>query len=134
MWKVLNFEWVLLLKIKTNYEKMSFEGKMSWVCSHLGPTTHVTLSIHEGKYFVLFCCNDISQPTMSWGMLWNLSLKTISMNRGTLTWFRMFGTIVWNLLIIEPFVHWFFWKTKIENYVGIWGFFGIIGKPSPSLI
>ncbi len=30
--------------------KIGFKkGKMSWVCSHLGPTTHVTLSIHEGK-------------------------------------------------------------------------------------
>jgi hypothetical protein len=36
-------------------------------------------------------------------MLWNLSSKKFSMNRGAMTWFRMFGAIVWNLLIIEPF-------------------------------
>jgi hypothetical protein len=27
---------------------MGLEGKMNWMCSHLGPTTHVMLSIHEG--------------------------------------------------------------------------------------
>jgi hypothetical protein len=40
------------------------------------------------------------------------------MNRGAMTWFRMFGATMWNLLIIEPFFHWIFWKTKIENYIG----------------
>jgi hypothetical protein len=43
--------------------------------------------------------------------------------------FRMFGAIVWNLLIIEPFFHWIFWKTKIEIYIETWGVLGIIGKP-----
>jgi hypothetical protein len=28
---------------------------------------------------------------------------------------------MWNLVIIEPFFHWIFWKTKIENYIGILG-------------
>jgi hypothetical protein len=32
-----------------------------------------------------------------------LIIKKFSMNRGAPTWFIMFGTIVWNLLIIEPF-------------------------------
>jgi hypothetical protein len=30
-------------------QQICLEGKMSWVCSHLGPTTHVTLFIHEGR-------------------------------------------------------------------------------------
>ncbi len=49
LWKILNFEWILLLKIQTNYKKLGLEGKMSWMCSHLGPTTHVTLlmSMHQ---------------------------------------------------------------------------------------
>jgi hypothetical protein len=34
-----------------------------------------------------------------------LIIKKISMNRGAMTWFRMFGAIMWNLLIIEPFFH-----------------------------
>ncbi len=50
-----------------------------------------------------------------------LIIKKNSMNRGAPTWFRMFGAIVWNLLIIEPFFHWIYWKTKIENYIKIWG-------------
>jgi hypothetical protein len=65
-WNILNFEWILLLKIQKNHNKLGLEGKMSWVCSHLGPTTHVTLSIHElGKYIFLFCHNDISQTMVS---------------------------------------------------------------------
>jgi hypothetical protein len=36
-------------------------------------------------------------------------------------WFIIFRAIVWNLLIIEPFFHWIFWKTNIENYIGILG-------------
>ncbi len=32
-----------VVEIQTNYKKLGLEGKMSWVCSHLGPTTHVTL-------------------------------------------------------------------------------------------
>jgi hypothetical protein len=34
-----------------------------------------------------------------------LIIKMISMNRGALTWFRMFGVMVLILLIIEPFFH-----------------------------
>jgi hypothetical protein len=49
VWKILNFEWILLWKTQTNYNKLGLEGKMSWMCSHLGSTTHVTLSIHEGR-------------------------------------------------------------------------------------
>jgi len=32
-------------------------------------------------------------------------IKKFSMNRGALTWFKMFGAMVRNLLIIEPFFH-----------------------------
>jgi hypothetical protein len=49
VWKILNFEWIFLLKIQTNYKKLGLEGKMNWVCSHLGPTTHITLFIQEGR-------------------------------------------------------------------------------------
>jgi len=55
------------------------------------------------------------------GYAMELVIKKFSMNRGATTWFKMFRVIVWNLLIIEPFFHWIFWKTKIENYIGIWG-------------
>ncbi len=30
-------------------QQIGFRRKMSWVCSHLAPTTHVTLFIHEGR-------------------------------------------------------------------------------------
>jgi hypothetical protein len=50
-----------------------------------------------------------------------LIIENFSMSRGATTWFKMFGAIVWNLLIIEPFFHRIFWKTKIENYIEIWG-------------
>jgi hypothetical protein len=45
-------------------------------------------------------------------------IKKFSMNTGATTWFRMFEVIVWKLLIIEPFFHWFFWKTKINTCYG----------------
>jgi hypothetical protein len=45
-------------------------------------------------------------------MLWNLSSKKFSMNRGAMTWFRMFGAIVWNQLIIEPFFPMIFLKNQ----------------------
>jgi hypothetical protein len=53
------------------------------------------------------------------------------MNRGATTWFRMFGTIVWNLLIIEPFFHWFLKNQDWELYWNL-GVFLIVGKLSPS--
>jgi hypothetical protein len=48
--------------------------------------------------------------------------------------FRMFGATIWNLLIIESFFHWIFWKPKIEYYIGTWEVLGIVRKLSPSLI
>jgi len=58
-----------------------------------------------------------------------LIIKKFSMNRGAPTWFRMFGAIMWNLLIIKPFFHWIFWKTKIQNYIGIWAFLVLLESP-----
>jgi hypothetical protein len=34
-----------------------------------------------------------------------LIIEKFSMNRGATTWFKIFGVIVQNLLIIEPFFH-----------------------------
>ncbi len=124
MWKVLSFEWILLLKIKTNFQKMCFEGKMNWMCSHLGGnnTCYHIYPWRNVVCFVLFCRNDIfpNHDVLSYAI--ELIIKNISMNRGASTWFQMFGAIVWNILIIGPFFYWFFWKTKIENYIGIWGY------------
>jgi hypothetical protein len=55
------------------------------------------------------------------GYVMEFIIKKFSMNRGALTWFKMSETTMWNLWIIEPFFHWIFWKTNIENYIGIWG-------------
>ncbi len=57
------------------------------------------------------------------GYVMGLIFKMISMNRGALTWFKMFGVMVWTLSIIEPFFHWIKKKTKIKNFIGIWGHF-----------
>jgi hypothetical protein len=46
----------------------------------------------------------------------------------------MFGAIVWNLLIIEPFFHGIFEKPRLKTILELGGVFGIIGKPSPSSI
>jgi hypothetical protein len=39
------------------------------------------------------------------GYVMELIIKKFSMNRGAMTWFRMFGATMWNILIIEPFFH-----------------------------
>jgi hypothetical protein len=39
------------------------------------------------------------------GYVMELIIKNFSMNRGVMTWFRVFGVIMRNLLIIEPFFH-----------------------------
>ncbi len=51
-----------------------------------------------------------------------------------MTWFRMFGAIVWNLLIVEPFFIDFFEKPRLKTILEFGGILGIVGKPSPSLI
>jgi hypothetical protein len=56
------------------------------------------------------------------------------MNRGATTWFRMFGAIAWNLLIIEPFFTEFFDKPRLKTILELGGILDIIGKPSPSSI
>jgi hypothetical protein len=63
-----------------------------------------------------------------------LIIKKFSMNRSVMTWFRMFGGIVWNLLIIEPFFIDFFEKPRLKTILEFGGVLGIVGKPSPSLI
>jgi hypothetical protein len=89
------------LKIQKKYKKLGLERKMSLMCSHLGPTTHVTLL----------------------------------MNRGAPIWFKTFGVMVYNFLIIEPFFHrFFFLKPRLKTILEYGGLFGIIGKPSTSLI
>jgi hypothetical protein len=83
----------------------------------------------------LFCHKNsiINHGVLGYAM--EFVIKKISMNRGAMTWFRMFGATLWNLLIIEPFFSLIFfekprWKTILE----LGGVLGIIGKPSPSSI
>ncbi len=133
MWKVLNFEWILLLKIQTNYKKMGFEGKMHW-CVHIWGQQHMLpyLSMKEGNLFC-FVIMIFPKPRCL-GLCYGTYHQKVLNEWGALIWFRMFGTTMWNLLIIEPFFHWIFWKTKIKNYIVIQGTLGIVKKPSQSLI
>ncbi len=55
------------------------------------------------------------------GYVMGLIIKKLSMNKGAHIWCRMFGITKWKLSIIESFFHWKLNKTKIENYIGIWG-------------
>jgi hypothetical protein len=125
---------ILSLKIQKNYKKMGFEGKMNWMCSHLGPTTHVTLSIHQGRQFFLFCHYDISQTMVSWVMLWNLSSKSsqwigvhwlglecLELQCGTYFFFNHF------------FID-FCEKPRLKTIFEFGGILGIIGKPLLRLI
>jgi hypothetical protein len=52
VWKILNFEWILLLKIQTNYNKLGLKGK--WVeCVHTWGQQHMLpyVSMKEGSLF-----------------------------------------------------------------------------------
>jgi hypothetical protein len=91
-------EWILLLKIQTHYKELCLEGKMGWVCSSLGSTIHVTLFIHGGLDS-LFCFVIMISPK-PWCLCYAMELiiRNFSMGRVALTWFRMFGAMLWNLL------------------------------------
>jgi hypothetical protein len=82
------------------------------------------LSMKEGSIFCFVIM--ISPKPRCFRLCYGTCHQKFSMNRGATTWFRMFGTTMWNLLIIEPFFHWIFWKTKIENYIGTWGVFLVL--------
>jgi predicted membrane channel-forming protein YqfA (hemolysin III family) len=64
-----------------------------------------------------------------------LIIGKFSISRGALTWFRMFGVTMWNLLIFEPFFHSiFFKKSRLKTIFQFGDILGIVRKPSPSLI
>ncbi len=63
-----------------------------------------------------------------------LIIKKFSMNRGVMTWFKMFETTMWNLLIIEPFFIEFFEKPRLKTILEFGRVINIVGKPSPSMI
>ncbi len=65
----------------------------------MGPTTHVTLFIHEGSFFCFVIMICPKHGVLGYAM--ELVIKHFSMNRGATTWFKMFGATMWNLLIIE---------------------------------
>jgi hypothetical protein len=120
VWNVLNFEWILLLKIQTNYKKRVSKGKCI-ECVHTWGQQHMLpyLSMKEGS---LLCFVIVIFPKPRCLGLWYGTYHQKVFNKwGALIWFIMFGATMWNLLIIEPFFHWIFWKAKIENYIGIWG-------------
>jgi hypothetical protein len=66
-------------------------------------------------HLVLFCHFQISQKCHALGIFGKLS-----MTRGAPLSLKLFGTMVWKLLIIEPFSQWKLNKIKIENFIGIW--------------
>jgi len=88
-------EWILLLKIQTNYKKLCLEGKMGWVCSSLGSTIHVTLFVHGGLDSLLKWYPP-NHDVLCYAM--ELIIRNFSMSRVALTWFRMFGAMLSNLL------------------------------------
>jgi hypothetical protein len=47
---------------------------------------------------------------------------------------RVFGIMVWKLLIVEPFFPWKLNEFETKNCIGIWGHLGVIGKPSVNQI
>ncbi len=105
-----------------NLQQIGFRKEKELSLFTFGPNNTCYL-IYPWRKNSLFCFVIMIFPNHGvLGYVMELIIKKFSMNRGATTWFRMFGVTMWNLLII-PFFHWFFWKTKIENYIGIWGRF-----------
>jgi len=118
--KVFNFEWVLCVENSNKLPKNGFQRENELNAFTLGANNTFYL-IYPQRKVVCFVLSEWYLPNHDLGYAMELIIKKFKMNKGASTWCRMFGATVWNLLIIEPFFHWIFWKTKIENYIRIWG-------------
>ncbi len=97
------------------FRREKFECVHTWDQQHM----LLYLSMKEGS---LFCFVIMISPNpWCFRLCYGTYHQKVLNNRGATTWFRMFRATMWNLLIIEPFFHWIFWKMKIEIYIGIWG-------------
>jgi len=76
----------------------------------------------------------ISPKPQCLGYAMEFIIKKISMNRGAMTWFKMLGATLWNLLILNHFFVEFFEKPRLKTILEFGGILGVVGKPSPSLI
>ncbi len=76
--------------------------------------------IYKARLFVLFCHNGISQTRMFHvaflvflESFWRLGVHQLGL--------KLFGTMTWKLLNIEPFFQWKLSKLKTKNCIEIWG-------------
>jgi hypothetical protein len=108
VWRILNFEWILLLKIQTNYKNLGLKWKMKNELSVFTLVANNTCYvIYPWRKVICFVLSQWYLPNHNvLGYVMGLIFKMISMNRGALTWFKMFGVMVWTLSMIEPFFHW----------------------------
>jgi hypothetical protein len=126
---------------------MNFVVENSNKLQKFGIKTKIELSVFtlvaNNTCYVIYPWRKVICFVLSWwylpnhnvlGYIMGLIIKMISMNKGALTWFKMFGVMVWTLSIIEPFFHWIKKKPRLKTLLEYGGIFDIIGKPSPSLI
>ncbi len=76
------------------------------------------------KVVVLFCDNEISNHGVLHYVM-GLIIKMLLMNKGALSWHKIFGIMVF-YFIFNKKIHWKLNKTKIENYIEIWGVFLVL--------
>jgi hypothetical protein len=87
------------------------------------------------KVVFLFCHNDISQTTMFWIMLWNLSSKKFQWIGVHQLGLECLDFTMWYLLItLNHFFIEKFEKSRLKTILEFGGILGIVGKSSPSLI
>ncbi len=102
--------WIhFLLKIQKKNEKSGFEGK--WIeCVHTWGQQHLS-HYRYMKEDNLFCfvIMIFSKP-QGFKLCYGIIFRKFSISAPT--WFRMFVVMMWNLLIIEPFFHWFLKKNQ----------------------
>jgi hypothetical protein len=117
VWKILNF----VVENSNKLQQIGFRRENELNVFTLGSNNTCYL-IYPWRKVVCFVLSLWYFPNHGvLGYVMELIIKKFSMNRGATTWFRMFRATMWYLLIIEAFFHLIFWKTKIENYIGIWG-------------
>jgi hypothetical protein len=75
--KMLNFLWILVLKIQTNYQKrFRRENELNVFTLGANNTSYVVYPWKKLVCFVLSRHNDIYQNMVFWVMIWNLSLES----------------------------------------------------------
>lgn len=83
----------------------------------------------QGSLFCFVCQIEISQTIALHAALF-VFLKISQWIKVHQLGLKLFGVMVWKLLIIKPFFQWKVNKNKIEIVLEVGGVLGVVGEPS----